>query len=189
MGHHIDTRTILATNENLSQAVAEGRFRQDLYYRINVVSVQMPPLRERISDIPLLSKHFLIRYAKDSRRSIRGFSDEAMDMLQRYHWPGNIRELENVIERAVVLGKLELIHPSDLPEVLHRHLQMDSVGSNGGVLKDALQSPEKRIIQEALESHGWNRQETAEALGINRTTLYKKMKRLGVSREHIHSHN
>jgi DNA-binding NtrC family response regulator len=177
----VDARVILATNQNLAELVAQGKFRQDLYYRINVVSIHIPPLRERISDIPLLCKHFLEKYGKETNRKIVGFSPEAMDMLMRYQWPGNIRELENVVERAVVLGKHELIQPSDLPAPLHH-----AVGSGaehqqpGSPLKEAMRNPERQIILEALEAHNWNRQETAKALGINRTTLYKKMKKLGL---------
>ena len=96
---------ILATNEDLGRAVAEGRFRQDLFYRINVINIELPPLRERISDIPLLAEHFLRQVCEDAGKNVRGFSDEAMAALQRYRWPGNVRELQNVIERAVLLGK------------------------------------------------------------------------------------
>ena len=176
----VDARIILATNQDLAELVALGQFRQDLYYRINVVSIAMPPLRERISDIPLLSKHFLERYGSEAARKVAGFTEDAMNMLQQYHWPGNIRELENVVERAVVLGKGQWIEPSDLPAPLHRQSGIATDEAAGGHLKDALQNPERRIIVDALEAHGWNRQETANALGINRTTLYKKMKKLGL---------
>jgi DNA-binding NtrC family response regulator len=179
----VDARVVLATNQDLAELVAERQFRQDLYYRINVVSIPLPPLRERISDIPLLSKHFLERYAGQTGRRVLGFTEQAMEMMQRYQWPGNIRELENVVERAVVLGKGELIQASDLPAPLHRQLSGDD-GTVKGPLKAALQLPERRLILDALEAHGWNRQETAEALGINRTTLYKKMKRYGLNPEH-----
>ncbi len=101
----IDTRVILATNDDLGKGVAEGRFRQDLFYRINVINVELPPLRERISDIPLLAEHFLKWVCEDAGKQVRGFTDDAMSALQRYRWPGNVRELQNVIERAVLLGK------------------------------------------------------------------------------------
>lgn len=176
----VDARIILATNQDLAELVAVRQFRQDLYYRINVVSIQLPPLRERVSDIPLLATHFLKQFLQQSTRKLDGFSPEAMELLQRYGWPGNIRELENVVERAVVLGKGPLIHPSDLPATLHRNLRSDPLANNASLLKDQLQEPERRLIEQALEANGWNRQETANALGINRTTLYKKMKRFGL---------
>lgn len=179
----VDARVILATNQDLAELVAERQFRQDLYYRINVVAIHLPALRERISDIPLLSKHFVEKYAAQANRRVLGFTDQAMDLMQRYQWPGNIRELENVIERAIVLGKGELIQVSDLPAPLHRQGHDLSGALGKGHLKAALQDPERRIILDALEAHGWNRQETANALGINRTTLYKKMKRHGITHE------
>ncbi len=162
----VDARVILATNQNLAELVAEGKFRQDLYYRINVVSIHIPPLRERISDIPLLCKHFLEKYAKETTRKIAGFSPEAMELLMGYQWPGNIRELENVIERAVVLGKHELIQPADLPAALHH-----AVGPGDGhqqpssPLKQAMRNPERQIILEALEAYNWNRQERSTRRG------------------------
>jgi DNA-binding NtrC family response regulator len=111
----VDTRVILATNEDLSRAVAEGRFRQDLFFRVNVINIELPPLRERISDIPLLAEHFLRRVCDDCGKPMHSFSPEAMTALQRYRWPGNVRELQNVIERAVLLGKSHVIGPDDLP--------------------------------------------------------------------------
>lgn len=176
----IDTRIILATNEDLGRAVAAGRFRQDLYYRINVINIELPSLRERISDIPLLADHFLQQVRQDSGKNVRGFSEEAMSVLQRYRWPGNVRELENVIERAVLLGKGELIAVADMPPALAATapLPLDLGGDH--TLKQALSNPERQIILDVLEAHHWNRQATALALGINRTTLYKKMKRLGL---------
>ena len=111
----VDTRVILATNETSPQAVAAGRFRQDLFYRINVINLELPPLRERISDIPLLAAHFLARICEDSGKRVIGFTDEALAALERYRWPGNVRELQNVVERAVLLGKGEHVRLEDLP--------------------------------------------------------------------------
>jgi len=176
----VDTRVILATNEDLSRAVAEGRFRQDLFYRINVINIELPSLRERISDIPLLAEHFLAQVREDAGKNVRGFSDDAMATLQRYAWPGNVRELQNVIERAVLLGKSDVIDVADLPSTLLAHAPVGVEPVGGRTLKEALAGPERQIILEALETHQWNRHETADALGINRTTLYKKMKRLGL---------
>ncbi len=179
----VDVRVILASNENLSQAVAAGRFRQDLYYRVNVVTIQLAGLRERIGDIPLLAEHFLKRYCSESRKQILGFTEECVQALQRYHWPGNVRELENVVERAVVLTRNRRIELDDLPPNVLEVVQSTPVAD--GVyrpmsLKNALEEPEKRIIEQALRANNWNRQVTAQVLEINRTTLYKKMKRYGL---------
>lgn len=176
----VDTRVILATNENLTTAVAEGRFRQDLFYRINVINIELPPMRERISDIPLLAEHFLESVRTDCGKNVRGFSDNAMAALQRYRWPGNVRELQNIIERAVLLGKSDMIGLEDLPADLAAAgpVSVDAIGTR--TLKQALEGPERQIILDVLEANNWNRHATAEALGINRTTLYKKMKRLGL---------
>jgi DNA-binding NtrC family response regulator len=176
----VDTRLILATNEDLARAVAEGRFRQDLYYRVNVINIELPPLRERISDIPLLAERFLTEVCQESGKPLRSLSEEALAALQAYAWPGNVRELQNVIERAVLLGRGERIGIEDLPRsvVAAAPRALEPVGQRG--LKQALQSPERQLILEVLEANSWNRQATAEQLGINRTTLYKKMKRLGL---------
>jgi transcriptional regulator with PAS, ATPase and Fis domain len=176
----IDTRIILATNEDLGKAVAEGRFRQDLFYRINVINIELPPIRERISDIPALAEHFLKSVCEEAHKKVHGFTDDAMQALQRYRWPGNVREMQNVIERAVLLGKNSVIGVEDLPPSVAAGggLSVEAVGNQS--LKQALSAPEKQLILEVLESNNWNRQQTAAALGINRTTLYKKMKRLGL---------
>ncbi|MBX7071813.1 MAG: sigma-54 dependent transcriptional regulator [Pirellulales bacterium] len=177
----VDSRVILATNENLSELVGQGRFRQDLYYRINVINIELPPLRERIADIPLLAKHFLEEVCQESGRQARGFAPEALAVMQGYRWPGNVRELQNVVERAVLLSKSDTIRIDDLPPALAMTAPATVVAPLGArTLKQALEAPERQIILEVLESHHWNRQLTAEQLGINRTTLYKKMKRLGL---------
>ena len=176
----VDTRVILATNDDLSKGVAEGRFRQDLFYRINVINVELPPLRERISDIPLLARHFLDRMVRESGKPVQGFSDEAIAALQAHRWPGNVRELQNVIERAVLLGKGSIIGTIDLPAALVAAAPIPLDAIDGRTLKQALSNPERQIIVEVLEANNWNRMATADALGINRTTLYKKMKRLGL---------
>jgi DNA-binding NtrC family response regulator len=184
----VDARVILATNENLEKLVQEGRFRQDLYYRVNVINLELPNLRERISDIPLLAQHFLEHVCEESGKKVRGFTDDALAAMQRHSWPGNVRELQNVVERAVLLGKGDVLRLEDLPASLatSRGLSVEPVG--GRTLKEALEGPERQIILEVLESHNWNRHATADALGINRTTLYKKMKRLGLEDdERVHN--
>lgn len=186
---HVDARVVLATNEDLTQLVAQGRFRQDLYYRVNVINIELPPLRERIADIPLLARHFLDATCQESGKRVRGFSPEALAVMQAYRWPGNVRELENVVERAVLLGKHDTIRPDDLPSnlLVGGPVVIERVGSR--TLKQALEAPERQIILEVLESNQWNRQLTAEQLGINRTTLYKKMKRLGLEDHPAASHS
>jgi DNA-binding NtrC family response regulator len=186
--HKVDIRMILATNLDLEEAVRKGEFRQDLYYRINVVTLMQPPLRERMSDIPLLADHYLKEFIEQTGKHVTGFSHQAIELMQRYRWPGNVRELVNVVERAVVLSKTPVIGPNDLPEALRRDDPLSEFGGRlsqvaGNNLKSALATPERQLILDALESHGWNRQETADALGINRTTLYKKMKKYGISFE------
>jgi DNA-binding NtrC family response regulator len=178
--YSVNIRVILATNEDLSKAVAEGRFRQDLFYRVNVINIELPSLRERISDIPLLADHFLQQVCADSSKTVRGISEPAMAALQSYRWPGNVRELENVIERAVLLGKSDTIGLEDLPADLAMAGPVAVAPVGTRTLKQALEAPERQIILDVLESNDWNRQLTAETLGINRTTLYKKMKRLGL---------
>ena len=182
---HVDVRVILATNVDLTQLVAEQKFRQDLYYRVNVVTIKLPSLRERLGDIPLLSGNFLRQFSKECGREILGFSEEAMAALQRYQWPGNVRELENAIERAVVLCRRPQIDIEDLPEILQTTAMVEMVNSVASAeipdgpmpLESALQGPERRIIEAALKRNAWNRQATAAELDINRTTLYKKMRK------------
>ena len=176
----VDTRVILATNEDLAQRVVEGKFRQDLFYRVNVINIELPGLRERVADISLLAQHFLAEVCQENGKQVRGFSDEALTALTRHAWPGNVRELQNVIERAVLLGKGDLIRLEDLPRAVAAGAPVVVEPLGKRTLKQALEAPERQIILEVLESFAWNRHLTAEALGINRTTLYKKMKRLGL---------
>jgi DNA-binding NtrC family response regulator len=178
--HRVDTRVILATNDDLTNAVAEGRFRQDLYYRINVINVELPSLRERISDIPLLAQHFLEGVVAETGKLMTGFHDHALAAMQRHQWPGNVRELQNVVERGVLLGKGNVIGLEDLPSSFASETSTNIEPLGDRTLKEALAGPERQIIEEVLNRYQWNRHETAAALGINRTTLYKKMKRLGL---------
>ena len=179
--YKVDTRVILATNENLSKAVAEGRFRQDLFYRVNVINIELPPLRERISDIPRLATHFLAEVCQEAGKPTSSFSEDSLAALRRYHWPGNVRELQNVVERAVLLGKGTIITPEDLPSHVAAGAPHVLAATSNQPLKQALGGPERQIILETLLANNWNRNATADALGINRTTLYKKMKRLGLN--------
>lgn len=180
---HAAVRIIAATNQDLEELIKTNRFRHDLYYRLNIISIDMPPLRDRKEDISLLVEHFVEKHSQALGKKIHGVSDEVLREFMRYHWPGNVRELENVIERACVLTRSPLIQKADLPEVVTKERvpapseNGTSVGNgaNGVNLKDALKDPEKKIILEALAKCRWNKKETAELLGINRTTLYKKM--------------
>ncbi len=185
----VDVRSILATNVDLQQLVASGQFRQDLYYRINVVTISLPPLRTRSGDIPLLAEHFMRQFSQELSRKVIGFSEDAMQHLIQYQWPGNVRELENAVERAVVLCKRPKVEVDDLPEslrtgdiVIKASASEDSelISSSPMPLEKALETPEKRIIEAALRRNNWNRQATAAELDINRTTLYKKMRKHGL---------
>lgn len=198
----VDVRFILATNQGLLDLVRSGTFREDLYYRINVVSILVPPLRERTGDIPLLAEHFLTKYCAEAGKTITGFTAEAAAALTRYKWPGNVRELENAVERAVVLSRRPVIELEDLPDCVRSGEQSPAPGGSVGgangrsrqnlyspaldggwhptALDQALMEPERQIILAALESNQWNRQETARQLNINRTTLYKKMRMFGI---------
>ncbi len=190
----VDVRVILASNQPLEVLVADGRFRQDLYYRINVVKIELPPLRERRADIALLAARFLERFASELGKQLVGFSPEAADALRAYSYPGNVRELQNIIERAAVMAKSPTIGLDDLPEhVLEASRPAKGVNLaiarsdapadapwHGGTLEEALREPERKILLAALEANAWSRQKTSEQLGINRTTLYKKMKQYGL---------
>ena len=179
-----DTRVILASNNDLAEEVRQGRFREDLFYRINVLTVNLPPLAERTGDVSLLAERFLEGFCQTHARIKQGITDKAMEYMQGYHWPGNVRQLENVIERAVLLSKGPYIDVEDLPAAMK--LQQISTGHEpfaSKSLKDALAMPERSIIRVALEANKWSRQKTAKALQVNRTTLYKKMKTYGLDKE------
>lgn len=181
--HKVNTRVVLATNEDLEAAVAEGRFREDLFYRINVINLELPSLRQRQNDILTLAEHFLTQFSCEVGRQIYGFEMAAAQAIQQYRWPGNVRELQNVIERAVLLGKSSKISIDDLPSNITSDLSpAESIVSPRGkqTLKEAMEGPERQIILQVLRENNWNRNETADQLGVNRTTLYKKMKRLGL---------
>ena len=179
----VDIRVISATNTTLERAVGQGQFRQDLYFRLNVVPISIPPLRERKEDIPLLAKHFLNKFNMAFNKKIPGFTEKALDVLTRYHWPGNIRELENLIERIVVLSPGdEKIDLKNIPyEILMNSGQdiQDVEVKKGGLIK-IREAIEKRIILNVLEVTQWNQTEAANILKINRNTLIQKAKQLGI---------
>ena len=177
----VDIRILAATNKNLLDEVKNGIFREDLFYRLNVIPINLPPLRERRNDIPLLSQYFLDRFSKDQNRKIRAFSSEAMRLLLDYSWPGNVRELENTIEHAVVLAKEDMIQVSDIPKGLRDKSISAAVKSNQTILEN-----EKKLLQDVLGDCGWNKKEAARRLGISRSALYGKLRRYKIVNPTIH---
>lgn len=171
----IDFRVIAATNRDLEEAIREGAFREDLFYRLNVISFQMPSLRERKEDIPLLAEHFLHRFSQETNKAIQLISREATDEMMLYEWPGNVRELENAIERAVVVCKGPKIMPNNLP--IFRPEYISSLPNN------TLTEVEKAHIQQILNENQWNISKSATVLGIDRSTLYSKIKRYKIMKE------
>ena len=191
----VDVRVIAATNRNLRELVKQGKFREDLYYRLNVIAMRLPPLRERKGDLPLLIQHFVERSAKMMGKVVSGVSEETMRALLDYNWPGNVRQLENVIERAIVLATRARLEADDLPEELRFNSEAISMAvddqeedarsaelSSGSAvpLKDALKLPERDLILKVLAEVRWNRSEAAKRLGIHRSTLYHKIRQLGI---------
>jgi two-component system response regulator HydG len=177
----VDTRVIAATNKNLEEEIKQGRFREDLFYRINVVTIEVPPLRERHEDIPLLADFFLKRFAEKNRRVIKGFTPRAIDLLMRYDWSGNVRELENVVERAVIMTRGEMITPMEFPEnlkELDQELKESRIDITAG---RSLKEIEKEMILRTLEETGGNRTHAADILGISRRTLQMKLKEYGIN--------
>ena len=170
----VDFRVICATNKDLEKAVADGTFREDLYYRLNVFSVFIPPLRERKGDIPLLANHFVQKYSRAMGKPINTISPEAMDTIVRYNWPGNVRELENAIERAMVVGLPPAIRPEDLPYQLTEKNHILPSGSLAAV--------EKVHIASVLDQNRWNISRSAEILQIDRVTLYNKIEKYGLKK-------
>jgi len=171
----VDVRLIAATNKDLAKSIKDGSFREDLFYRLNVVLIQMPPLRERKSDIPLLVQYFLEKYNARLRKDIRGISPEALDLLVRHDWPGNVRELENTVERLVVLSPGSYLEPGDLV-FAGTILTPPAEAAAGGSLKDL----ERRHIIHTLKRYDGHKSETARALGIDRKTLREKLKRYDI---------
>lgn len=178
----VDVRVLAATNRDLREEVARRRFREDLYFRLNVISLEVPPLRDRGEDIPVLAAHFLERFAGRNRKSIRGFSPQAVDSLLRYAWPGNVRELENAVERAVILCNGDLITRRELPAAITEAASPEeassaAVGALAGLPLDEL---ERRAIGETLRCTGDNKSEAARQLGITRATLHNKLRKYGL---------
>ncbi len=178
----VDVRIIAATNKDLMQEVESERFREDLYYRLNVVTLSVPLLRERKEDIPLLAQHFLSTFAEKNRKQIKGFTPQAMDQLLKYDWPGNVRELMNAVERAVVLSRSEYLDEQDLPLIIKDALSDGEKSPSRDALPAdlPLEDVEKATILKTLESTDGNKSEAARRLGITRKTLHKKLKKYGM---------
>jgi DNA-binding NtrC family response regulator len=172
----VDVRLVAATNKNLEEQIRKGLFREDLYYRLNVIEVKIPPLRERKEDIEVLARHFVEKYSKENKKRVTGITEEAMDILNQYLWPGNIRELRNVMERAVVLAGAEKVGVGELPDRVKR---TDAPGGET-TLKERLERYEENIIRDVLQSHEWNKEQAAQELGVDLATLYRKIKKLGI---------
>jgi two-component system NtrC family response regulator len=180
-----DFRVIAATNKDLKKEVEQGRFREDLYYRLNVVNIHIPPLRERAEDIPLLAAHFLKKFSKENKKEIKGFSTEAMHILTAYHWPGNVRQLENIIESAVVLSQSNIIEVEDLPaEIKDESRQFKSAVDmlpDNISLSEALEKIEAALIRRALVKSNFVQVKAAKMLGISKSLLQYKLKKYNIS--------
>ena len=177
----VDVRIIAATNRNLLQEIQAGRFREDLYYRLNVVTLNMPPLRDRREDIPLLAQHFLKMFAEKNRKQINGFTPQAMDRLLKYDWPGNVRELMNAVERGVVLSRSDYLDEQELALILKDAPFSGEISPKDATPTDMpLDEVEKATILKTLELTGGNKSEAARRLGVTRKTLHKKLKMYGV---------
>ncbi|KAA3609273.1 MAG: sigma-54-dependent Fis family transcriptional regulator [Calditrichaeota bacterium] len=176
----VDVRIIAATHRNLEEAITKNTFREDLYFRLSVVTLELPPLRERQEDIPALAEHFLHKYAEKNQRLMKGFAPKTMDILLRYSWPGNIRELENTIERAVILCREEFVQPECLPKQFQELLGLKNEGETGVRIGHSIREVEKELILKTLDQTDGNRTHAAEILGITRRALQYKLKEYGL---------
>jgi transcriptional regulator with PAS, ATPase and Fis domain len=173
-------RIISATNRDLESKVKEGTFREDLFYRLNVVVMDIPPLRERKEDVPPLIDHFLKRFAADNGKTVTGITSEARDLLLKYDYPGNVRELENIIERAVVISRNSVISIDDLPFDEDRIYPEDAGKKGEGLLRGSIEEMERKLILEAMEKSGDHQTKAAEILGISERMLRYKLKKYGL---------
>jgi transcriptional regulator with PAS, ATPase and Fis domain len=181
----VDIRVIAATNRDLEELVRQNQFREDLFYRLNVIPIRVPPLRERVSDIPLLLQHFLQLFSRTKKKPLKRISPAAMDLLRQHSWPGNVRELENLIERLVILTEGEVIEVADLPErfqalVLPAPAETAKLSEQGILFADVVQAFERDLILQALHRSNWVKSRAAQLLHLNRTTLLEKMKKQNI---------
>jgi transcriptional regulator with GAF, ATPase, and Fis domain len=178
----VDARVITATNKDLDEEVSEGRFRSDLFFRLNVIPIRIPPLRDRRDDIPLLVEHFVGKYNREKGRALEGVRPESLEILRRYTWPGNVRELENLVERIVVLKGSGWLEPSDIPEKIRRAERflenaIPVLGETGLDIRSATEDFENALIRQALHLSGGNKNRAATLLGLKRTTFVEMLKR------------
>jgi DNA-binding NtrC family response regulator len=179
----VQVRIIAATNKDLLEEVRKGRFREDLYYRLNVIPIHMPPLRHRPNDIPLLARHFLDRFSSEQGRRVKDFRTETMARLMEYEWPGNVRELENTVEHALVLTKGDYVEVAVLPP----NIRSTATNTTDSYLPGkAVLENEKQLFLEVLEASGWNKKLAAQRLGVSRSTLYNKIKKYRLAPPTIH---
>jgi transcriptional regulator with GAF, ATPase, and Fis domain len=181
----LDIRLITATNKDLYQKTLEGAFRDDLYFRLSVYPLDLPPLRERIDDIPLLTSHFIRKFNQQMGASVMGIADKVLDILESYHWPGNVRELGNAIEHAFVHRKKSLIYPCDLPYSIVQSVEQPETRRCAKVRKQ-VDLLEKDLIMKQLDASKWNKSVAAKKLSMSRTTLWRKMKKHGIA-EQLHN--
>ena len=182
----VDVRVIAATNRNLLREAQEKRFREDLFFRLNVISIEVPALRQRGDDIPLLAAYFLQRFAERNRKSIKGFSPQALDSMRRYQWPGNVRELENAVERAVILCTGDLVTPAELPDTVAQAPEPEAAPEAAEAISlagMALEDVERLAIEDTLRQTGDNKSEAARRLGITRATLHNKLRKYGLEQD------
>jgi len=185
----VDARVIAATNKDLKEEVGKGRFREDLFYRLNVIPFHVPPLRERRDDVPLLLSHFLKEFARESSREAPQLSREAVEILCNYRWPGNVRELRNLVERLVIMARTSTITPDDVPTYIKGAQQAQTGGLfSSSLLKEARREFEREFIMRKLKESGGNIARTAEAIGIERSHLYRKIKSYGIEHEESTEH-
>jgi two-component system NtrC family response regulator len=181
----VDVRIVAATNRDLRKAIEQGDFREDLFFRLNVLEVVSPPLRERIDDIPLLVSRLVDKLSRKNRKEVRSVSPEFLDALMAYHWPGNVRELENVLERALILSRSDILGPESLPaQLLQVEERRDPLPQRmvSTALVPSFDDAERETLLKALEAHNGHREKTADALGISRRTLQYKLKKFGLTR-------
>ncbi len=176
----VDVRVIAATHRDLDAQVKAGHFREDLFYRLRVISIDLPPLRERLDDLPELVSSFVSRYAEKNGKAVSHVSDEAMALLEKYPWPGNIRELEHAIERAVAMTSTQILFPDDFPQEIRRSGPIERADSPSRAQEPSLEAIEKEHILKVLKETNYNKSKAAEKLGIDRATLYRKAQRYGI---------
>ena len=185
----VDVRIIAATNVDLEDMIRRKAFRDDLFYRLNVIKIELPPLRHRKEDIPLLVKHFLEHYSRENNKVIEGLADDVWETLENYHWPGNIRELENLVERAVVFTKTRIIDRSSLPPFHLADRSHPALAASAGAasmnFKEQLQAFQRQVIAEALRRSRGVQKQAAKMLGLKPTTLNEMIKRLGLDMENL----